>query len=432
MLLTAIVCLFLATWSSPTVAAVFARQECKLLLHGLALILAIMETSARFSSDTMFGCTTILLPVVVFLIFNFRLERRFHMLTTKLQSKEKELQEWIQMQNNVLSLLSHELRTPINQVLASCDLLENTKLNAEQLSLTILIKEGGTMLLENYNAILDLLNVKTKMKLERCSHSLRECIDDVVKTASPKIAAKSMKFLLEYDSRLPEYVMGDPRRLRQMLNHLLDNAIKFSPPIHGEISFRIHQLRPDVVEFDIIDNGIGMSEEELKNIYVPFWQADMSLSRQYGGVGLGLPFTEQVIRLFEGEITFKSTGSSGIHVKIILPLPPSQACNGASQAHTTHVLDAPPAQSPDVHERSARKVDSPDLKALNHARALRTLVVEDNMLNMRVMCRMLESVGVSPDKAVDGSKAIAAVSAQDYHIIFMDVHMPVCDGITAT
>ena len=316
-----------------------------------------------------------------------------------------------------LATMSHEIRTPMNGVLGFTSLLKGTSLTAEQKEYVTTIEQSGEILLALINDILDLSKLEShRVELEHQPVVLQDLTNEIGVLFSPRLRAKGVRLVLDCSSGVPPAVMADALRLRQVMFNLVGNAAKFTQ--HGEVRVRISRL-PDEKDrsgdrcrllFEIIDTGIGLSEEQCARLFQPFTQADSSTTRQFGGTGLGLAISQRLVTAMGGAIAVESEPGRGARFFFTIEVPI-------------------------VNELSTSTVegDTVPRPAVPHYRG-RILVVEDNEVNRKMMALMLEWLRCSADFAENGAGALtkATTMGQAYDLILMDVVMPEMDGLDAT
>ena len=312
-----------------------------------------------------------------------------------------------------LARMSHEIRTPMNGVMGMSELLQGTELSARQRRLAQTITRSAEGLLQIINDILDFSKIEAgKLELEQIDFGLREIIEETIEILGIRARAKGLELRCVIESSVPAAVRGDPMRLRQVLINLAGNAIKFTET--GEVVVRVKALdEQGRLRFEVIDTGIGISEEAQTQIFSAFSQADSFTTRKYGGTGLGLAICRQLVNLMGGEIGVRSTQNRGSTFWFELHLEPM-----ADPASTFTALSSERAAEPE--ERPA-----PGSGPL-------ILLVEDNAVNREVAIGMLENLGYRTEAAGNGMLALEAVSEASYAAVLMDCQMPVMDGLTAT
>lgn len=344
---------------------------------------------------------------------NEKLEQRVNELAVALLERERAEVELRQAKEaaesadrakgEFLAIMSHELRTPLNGILGFSDLLECTKLDDEQHKSLDIIRTSGETLLAIINDILDFSKLEAgRFRLASKPFHLHDCVRDAMLLCSPH---SNPKVKLEWDvaAELPEWIVGDATRLRQILMNLTTNAVKFTPK--GTISVTARQLRlsaGEMIEFRVSDTGIGIPTDRIEDIFRPFSQVDSSSTRQYGGAGLGLAICKSLVELMGGWIKVESIPGKGSTFIFEIPL----------------LRTDTPAARPEALPSSS-------------AVSLKILVVEDIEVNLLLALRMLEELGYHADTARDGQECLEKVASQTYDLILMDLLMPRTDGLSA-
>jgi len=308
-----------------------------------------------------------------------------------------------------LSRMSHELRTPLTAIIGFAQLLESERLTQTQLDQVQLIAKAGDHLLELVNTVLDQARIESgKMVLEVVAFDLPDTIEAVVTMIDRQAAAKGLAFETVIAPDVPRRVLGDPTRLRQVLINLLANAVKFTE--RGFVALHL-TAGEDMLQFSVRDTGIGMDEAARGRIFHAFAQADESVARRFGGTGLGLLITRDLLRAMGGDIEVESTPGVGTCFRCRLPLRPAPA--DPAPASTSH---------PDP---------VPSLRATAWLAGRRVLVVDDNAVNRTLATALLERMGLLVDSADDGHSALARIVAGRYDLVLMDMEMPGMDGLSA-
>ena len=309
-----------------------------------------------------------------------------------------------------LAMMSHEVRTPMNGILGTAELLSHTPLDAAQRSLVQTAQRSGGAMLALIDDLLDLSRIEAgKTVLHESLFDLRLLIDDVVNLLAPTAHAKSLGFSATLSPGLPQRVRGDALRVRQVLINLLANAIKFTD--RGQVELHADLLAPQTdvarLRFEVRDTGPGIASGHHAAVFDAFMQVDVSTTRRHGGSGLGLAIVRQLVQLMGGEVGVASRPGEGAVFWFTL------------------TLAAPGGAVPDP---VAPAWPGEPLAPL-HARVL---LAEDNPVNQLVVLRMLELLGCSVDVVDDGQAACEAVARESYDLVLMDLHMPRMDGFEAT
>ena len=311
-----------------------------------------------------------------------------------------------------LALMSHEMRTPLNGLLGTMELLRDHTLTRRQSDLLDHMQSSGRLLLGLVNDVLDLSKFEAgKLQAEQRPFSMTQLLDGVVETTMSLAAANENTVAWACCGPAEAQVLGDARRLRQVLLNLVSNAIKFTRG--GTIDIEVERLPGpgDLVEFRVIDTGIGIAPEHLERIFKDFETLDSSYARQAGGTGLGLGISKRFVGLMGGEIGVESRLGAGSRFWLRLPLPEQ------------HQQDVPAATAP---------APAPTLAPASTARPLSILLVEDNEINRFVARAMIEAEGHRLTEAVNGQAGVAQAQEQAFDVILMDISMPVMDGQEAT
>jgi len=324
-------------------------------------------------------------------------------MTQKIYSRDAANEE----KTRFIANMSHELRTPINGIVGLTALLRKTDLNGEQARRVAMIEHAAEVLLELVGDVLDLSRIESgRLELESAPLAIRELVRLVVDSQQETEGAARLRVTWRVDERLPEYLEGDEGRLRQVLNNLAGNAIKFTENGRVEVEAALigREEERRLVRFSVRDTGIGIPPEKQESIFHAFVQADTSTTRRYGGTGLGLSISRRLVEMMGGSLELLSAPGEGSEFSFAVPL------------GTVTADDVAPPEKP---QEGAR-------------RSLRVLLVEDNELNQLVARDLLEQEGHRVEVAADGRIGVEAAMRGDFDVILMDVQMPVMDGIEAT
>jgi PAS domain S-box-containing protein len=318
-----------------------------------------------------------------------------------------------QAKSQFLANMSHEIRTPMNAVIGLAYLLERTPLNAEQADTLGKIKFSSQSLLSIINDVLDLSKIEaSEMHIEQAPFMLDALLSEVALLSRIQAEAKGVSFELHTRGSLPQAVIGDATRLRQVLGNLLSNAIKFTE--RGGVQLNVQPLRITNkgarLRFEVKDSGVGIAPEALPKLFAPFVQADTSTTRRFGGTGLGLSIVKQLVTLMGGEVGVHSLPQLGSEFWVEIDLP---VCDEAAVVSLMQV--APPPAGPGLY-------------------GVRVLVTDDSPINLEVARRILELEGARVWLAGNGQQAVDQLLAdpQLVDVVLMDVQMPVLDGHDAT
>ncbi len=314
----------------------------------------------------------------------------------------------VKSKQQFLSNMSHEIRTPMNAIIGFTKVVLKTELTAKQKEYLTAIKMSGDALIVLINDILDLAKVDAgKMSFEHTPFKMAASIAAMLHVFEIKILEKNLRFVKEYDARIPEILLGDSVRLHQIILNLVSNAVKFTAKGHITVSVRLLEETPELatIEFSVADTGIGISDSKIDKIFENFQQASSSTARIFGGTGLGLAIVKQLVEHQGGTILVKSKVDVGSTFSFVLTF-----------------------QKTDI----VSELDTEIVELDPQIRNIKVLVVEDMALNQLLMKTLLDDFGFDRDIASNGKIAIEKLQLKSYDIILMDLQMPEMNGFEAT
>jgi signal transduction histidine kinase/CheY-like chemotaxis protein len=333
----------------------------------------------------------------------------------ELMSAKSEAEAASRAKSQFLANMSHELRTPLGAILGMSDLLIRSTQDAKQLKHLRIVKGGGERLLRIVSDILDLSRIEAgAMRFEQVPFSPPRLLSEVADFMGELGRRKGLAVTVGIEPGVPEQVGGDPYRVKQMLTNLVDNAIKFTETGAIEIRLRVSEALPHArasgarqvaLRFSVRDSGLGISEADRQRLFRPFSQLDESTTRRFGGTGLGLAICRQFVLALGGTIDVTSTLGAGSTFWFDLPF---------------ESLD------------ESKYVDFTETVARQIRLASRVLVVEDHQVNREMIAEVLEAHGCLVTTATNGLEALAKIEQHRFDLVFMDLHMPEMDGLTAT
>lgn len=341
-------------------------------------------------------------------------------LEIKLTVAKEEAEMLNLIKNQFIANMSHEIRTPMNGIIGFAELLNQMELNMEQQECVKEIKGASETLLYLVNDVLDYSRIEAReIKLENNKFNLFSVIEEVIRFFEQTMIQKNIQIQIEIEKNVPEYIKGDARRLRQVLNNIFGNAVKFTDS--GRIDLEVSCFQrgdQELLQFRIRDTGIGITEVQKARIFELFSQADSSTTRKYGGTGLGLAISKKLVELSGGEIGVESQLGYGtiVHFTIVY-----------EDAYDLKALIHGDGQN----ERPAIQLSEEDSLAENRCKH-QILLAEDNEMNRRLMIKLLNNAGYNADTVENGREVIDLCKRKEYDIIFMDCQMPVMDGYEAT
>lgn len=357
-----------------------------------------------------FFITSVMLTFCFVLMCNDKYINERKQTEEELIKAKKLAEQLVRSKDRFLSNMSHEIRTPLNGIIGFTNMLLQSELPPKQKQQIEIIKTSGNILMILINDILDLAKINEgKMILETSEFKLSDLVNDILATFELRKIEKALKINLNYDNTIPQFLIGDPFRISQILINLVNNSIKFTNN-GGQLNININLLKQDeekaLVEFRITDTGIGIPKEKLDTIFEPFVQNSHNIAHKYEGTGLGLSIVKRLLNLMNGTISIKSELDEGTTVTLIIPLKITEATQIPIEKKTILLTD--------------------DLEKIG---PLKILLAEDNPINQFLAQTILLQFGFSIDTVENGKLAIEYLNKSDYDIILMDLKMPEMGGL---
>ena len=316
-----------------------------------------------------------------------------------------------------LANMSHEIRTPLNGIIGLTSALAETELSAQQREMVELILTSGQTLERVVSDVLDFSKIEEgRLELDIQPFDLRPQLEGLADLFRARAEQKGLTFSVACGTGVEGWFCGDAVRIKQVLGNLVSNAVKFTTQGGVRIAADIHDRPfPDdpVLTLKVCDTGIGFNDDVGRRLFQRFSQADGSITRRFGGSGLGLSICQRLVEMMGGEIRATSEAGRGSEFEVKLPLPRHQQADPAIPAAASDVAELGMGAAPD-------------------AAPLRILLAEDHVVNQRLVEVILEPMGVKLTKAETGEEALRAYMAEDFALVLMDMQMPVMDGLAAT
>lgn len=355
---------------------------------------------------------TVLFIVLTFIVWKSDLRlAQYHRREFSLRTAAAEAEAKSEAKSRFLANMSHEIRTPMNGVLGMAGLLAKTSLDARQQRFLLTIRQSGEALLSIVNSILDFSKIEAgDVTLERSRFKIVDCVNEVADLLLPFASEKGISFRSRIDIAEDQQALGDRHRLKQVLTNLIANAIKFTESGEVALTASVAERSGDRlrIRFEVRDSGVGISGDQREQIFKPFFQVDEAASRKFGGTGLGLSVSRELVEMMGGAISFESEAGSGSTFWFEIPFDEPN-------------VDSQGTEATGIDDRRGKRGETAQI-----------LLVEDNDVNLVVAEETLIAFGYTVDAVKNGQDAISAWESSRYQLILMDIQMPGIDGREAT
>jgi len=349
------------------------------------------------------------------------LERRVLARTADASEQALRARQANRAKSEFLAMMSHEIRTPMNVIVGLADLLWESVMPTDQREYVRMLRKASEALLTVINDVLDLSAVEAgRLEIQHVEFDLPVALESVLSVMQSRADGRGLRLVCDDAADIPKHLIGDPDRLRQILINLIGNAIKFTE--RGSVTLSIRTVGgtgPGGLTFSVSDTGIGIPPEKQALVFESFTQADSSITREYGGTGLGLTISRRLVELMQGRIWVESEPGRGSTFSFTIPFDirtGGEPTAGGSETAAATVPGRNPEPSPPEQAGSTRRI----------------LLVDDSIDNVFVMKEFLKGTDYFIDVADNGAEALRRVKAHEYDAVLMDVQMPVLDGHTAT
>jgi signal transduction histidine kinase/DNA-binding LytR/AlgR family response regulator len=403
-----------------------------LLLAFELVVLAFVERSnSNIGTEQLEQMTThslsALMAIFAGIILSYRLESKKRNRESELSTTQNNLEEALRAKELFWNNISHEIRTPLNGILGMTQVLLEADSSKEQKQLLKIIKESGIHLKTVLNDVVDYSQLELgDLKIKKEPFEIKPALEKITRMFSDYLLEKDVQLSFEIHKHFPEAILTDSYRVRQVLIHLVSNAVKFTN--NGYVKIRAEMTDTEnVFTFSVTDSGKGIKKKAHSKIFSTFYQGDISATREHGGTGLGLALCKRLMETMDGSIDFESEEGRGSHFFFTLtamPLDLNHELNLVEKEVLTSTLT-------EFNLKASTVLDTIQTNNTN-AKVIDVLIVEDNPVNLTLMETLVKQLGHKVSLAKNGKEALDILETKTFDIIFMDIQMPIMDGIECT
>ncbi|MFT6071183.1 MAG: signal transduction histidine kinase/CheY-like chemotaxis protein [Bacteriovoracaceae bacterium] len=369
-----------------------------------------------------------LMAICAGIILSYRLESKKRNKETELSASQNNLEEALRAKELFWNNISHEIRTPLNGILGMTQVLLEADSTAEQKQLLKIIKESGNHLKAVLNDVVDYSRLELgDLKIKKEPFEVEPALKKITLMFSDYLAEKDVQISYEIHKHFPQAILTDSYRIRQVLIHLISNSVKFTNAGYIKIRAELTEVE-NVFTFSVTDSGKGIKKKDHSKIFSTFYQGDISATREHGGTGLGLALCKRLMDTLDGSIDFESEEGRGSHFFFSLtamPLDLNHELNIVQRNVLTSTLT-------NYNLKNSTLTNQETKEEVNEELVVEVLIVEDNPVNLTLMETLVKQLGHNVRLAVNGKEALEIMETQSFDIVFMDIQMPIMDGIECT
>ncbi len=403
-----------------------------LLAFELVVLSFVNRSNSSITPDQMELMTThtisALMAIFAGIILSYRLESKKRNKESELSTSQNNLEEALRAKELFWNNISHEIRTPLNGILGMTQVLLEADSTKEQKQLLKIVKESGNHLKAVLNDVVDYSRLELgDLKIKKEPFEVEPALQKITEMFAEYLAEKDVQISYEIHKHFPQALLTDSYRIRQVLMHLISNSVKFTSSGYIKIRAEMTEVE-NVFTFSVTDSGKGIKKNDHAKIFTTFYQGDISATREHGGAGLGLALCKRLMDTMEGSIDFESEEGRGSHFFFSLtamPLDLNIDLNIVQREVLTSTLT-------EFNLKSSTIFSEEPAQRTHVEQVVEVLIVEDNPVNLTLMETLVKQLGHNVRLAINGKEALEVLENQSFDIIFMDIQMPIMDGIECT